>query len=126
VGVDRRRWPVAITCGVESTLFLATGLLVGLLGQSQLAAHRIALNVASVAFMVPLAISQAANVRVGFWSHEAQPLAARHAGFVALAWGVGFMSLSRLFLVTAPRFIVGLGTVSIFNRYQPPTMVLLR
>ncbi|MFP3693084.1 MATE family efflux transporter, partial [Burkholderia sp. SIMBA_048] len=61
-------WPVANTYGVESMLFLATGLMVGLLGESQLAAHQIALNVASVAFMVPLAIGQAANVRVGFWS----------------------------------------------------------
>ncbi|MGF6755339.1 MATE family efflux transporter [Paraburkholderia sp. GAS334] len=101
-------WPVAITYGVESTLFLATGLMVGLLGESQLAAHQIALNVASVAFMVPLAIGQAANVRVGYWSGAGQPLAARHAGFVALALGVGFMVLSGLVLIIAPHAIVGL------------------
>ena len=51
-------WPVAITYGVESTLFLATGLTIGVLGATSLAAHQIALNVASVAFMVPLAISR--------------------------------------------------------------------
>ncbi|RFU46722.1 MATE family efflux transporter [Paraburkholderia sp. DHOC27] len=101
-------WPVAITYGVESTLFLATGLMVGLLGEAQLAAHQIALNVASVAFMVPLAIGQAANVRVGFWSGAGHPLAARHAGFVALALGVGFMSMSGLVLILAPHWIVGL------------------
>jgi len=101
-------WPVAITYGVESTLFLATGLMVGLLGEAQLAAHQIALNVASVAFMVPLAIGQAANVRVGFWSGAGQPLAARHAGFVALALGVGFMTMSGLVLILVPRAIVGL------------------
>ncbi|MGF6601679.1 MATE family multidrug resistance protein [Paraburkholderia sp. GAS448] len=101
-------WPVAITYGVESTLFLATGLMVGLLGEAQLAAHQIALNVASVAFMVPLAIGQAANVRVGFWVGAGQPLAARHAGFVALALGVGFMTMSGLVLVLAPHAIVGL------------------
>jgi MATE family, multidrug efflux pump len=101
-------WPVAITYGVESLLFLATGLMVGLFGESQLAAHQIALNVASVAFMVPLAIGQAANVRVGYWSGAGVPLAARHAGFVALGLGVGFMSLSGLVMVTAPHWIVGL------------------
>lgn len=101
-------WPVAITYGVESTLFLATGLMVGVLGESQLAAHQIALNVASVSFMVPLSIGQAANVRVGFWEGAAQPLAARHAGFVALALGVAFMSLSGLVLIVAPHWIVGL------------------
>ncbi|MFC0573256.1 MATE family efflux transporter [Paraburkholderia solisilvae] len=101
-------WPVAITFGVESLLFLATGLMVGLFGEVQLAAHQIALNVASVWFMVPLAIGQAANVRVGFWSGAGMPLAARHAGFVALALGVAFMSLSGLVMIVAPHWIVGL------------------
>jgi MATE family multidrug resistance protein len=66
------------------------------------------MNVASVAFMVPLAIGQAANVRVGYWSGAGQPLAARHAGFVAIALGVAFMSLSGLVLILAPHWIVGL------------------
>jgi len=101
-------WPVAITYGVESTLFLGTGLMIGLLGETQLAAHQIALNVASVSFMVPLAIGQAANVRVGYWLGAGQPVAARHAGFVALGLGVAFMSLSGLALIVAPRAIVGL------------------
>jgi MATE family multidrug resistance protein len=101
-------WPVAITYGVESTLFLATGMMVGLLGESPLAAHQIALNVASVAFMVPLAIGQAANVRVGYWIGAGVPVAARHAGFVALALGVGFMMCSGLVLIVAPHAIVGL------------------
>ncbi|WP_033537096.1 MATE family efflux transporter [Caballeronia zhejiangensis] len=101
-------WPVAITYGVESTLFLATGMMVGLLGEAPLAAHQIALNVASVAFMVPLAIGQAANVRVGYWVGAGVPVAARHAGFVALALGVGFMMCSGLVLIAVPRAIVGL------------------
>ncbi|WP_186144151.1 MATE family efflux transporter [Burkholderia gladioli] len=101
-------WPVAITYGVESTLFLATGLTIGVLGESSLAAHQIALNVASVAFMVPLAIGQAANVRVGYWMGAGQPLAARHAGFAAIGLGVAFMSLSGLLLIVAPHAIVGL------------------
>jgi MATE family multidrug resistance protein len=100
-------WPVAITYGVEAALFLVTGLMAGLLGEAPLAAHQIALNVASSAFMVPLAIGQAANVRVGFWSGAGQPLAARHAGFAALGLGVAFMSLSGLVLVSAPHMIVG-------------------
>jgi multidrug resistance protein, MATE family len=101
-------WPVAITYGVESTLFLATGMMVGLLGEASLAAHQIALNVASVAFMVPLAIGQAANVRVGYWIGAGVPVAARHAGFVAIALGVGFMMCSGLVLITVPHAIVGL------------------
>jgi MATE family multidrug resistance protein len=82
--------------------------MIGLLGEKQLAAHQIALNVASVSFMVPLAIGQAANVRVSYWSGAGQPLAARHAGFAALGLGVAFMSLSGLVLILAPHAIVGL------------------
>jgi MATE family multidrug resistance protein len=58
--------------------------------------------------MVPLAIGQAANVRVGYWVGAGVPVAARHAGFVALALGVGFMVCSGLVLITVPRTIVGL------------------
>ncbi|RQH09674.1 MATE family efflux transporter [Paraburkholderia dinghuensis] len=101
-------WPVAITYAVEATLFLATGLLMGLLGAMPLAAHQIALNVASMTFMVPLAIGQAANVRVGYWAGAGEPRAARHAGFAALGLGVGFMSMSALVMVLAPHWIVGL------------------
>jgi multidrug resistance protein, MATE family len=101
-------WPVAITYGVESTLFLATGLTVGILGANALAAHQIALNVASVTFMVPLAIGQAANVRISFWSGAGQPAAARHAGFVAIGIGVAFMALSGFVMLVAPRTIIGL------------------
>ncbi|AJK45487.1 MATE family efflux transporter [Burkholderia plantarii] len=101
-------WPVAITYGVESTLFLATGLTIGVLGESSLAAHQIALNIASVTFMVPLAIGQAANVRVSYWTGAGAPLAARHAGFVAIGLGVAFMSLSGLVMIVAPHAIVGL------------------
>ncbi|WP_179402568.1 MATE family efflux transporter [Burkholderia guangdongensis] len=101
-------WPVAITYGVESTLFLATGLTIGVLGEAALAAHQIALNVAATAFMVPLAIGQAANVRVGYWVGAGEPVAARHAGFVALGLGVAFMSMSGLAMTIAPHAIVGL------------------
>lgn len=101
-------WPVAITYAVEATLFLATGLLAGLLGEMPLAAHQIALNVASVSFMVPLSIGQAANVRVGYWIGAGVPRAARHAGFVALGLGVAFMTLSALVMVLAPHSIVRL------------------
>ncbi len=101
-------WPVAITYGVESMLFLCTGLFIGLMGEKPLAAHQIAMSVSSVTFMVPLAIGQAANVRVGYWMGAGDRVAARHAGFVALALGVAYMSMTGLLFIVAPRAIVGL------------------
>ncbi len=93
---------------VESLLFLATGVLAGALGPTVLAAHMIALSVASVAFMVPLAISQTANVRVATAMGAGQRAAARRAGFSAIAVAVVFMACSALLLTLAPRAIAGL------------------
>ncbi|KAG0162839.1 hypothetical protein DFQ28_006191 [Apophysomyces sp. BC1034] len=108
-------WPVAVIYGVETLLFLATSLVVGTLGVVALAAHQIALNVASVAFMVPLAIAQAANVRVGYWSGACHPAEARRAGFVALALGGGFMAASGTVMTLVPHGII----VLYLNPHEP-------
>ena len=100
--------PVAATVAVEAGLFLATGILAAALGREVLAAHMIALSVASVTFMVPLAISQAANVRVANAQGAGKLEAARRAGFVAIALGAGFMAASALVLSLVPGVIVHL------------------
>jgi len=100
--------PVGGTVVVEATLFLATALMVGVLGAVQLAAHTVAISVASVAFMVPLAISQAANVRVAHAAGAGEAAAARRAGFVAIGLAASFMSCTALLMMTAPHLIVGL------------------
>ena len=50
-------WPIGLTLGFEVGLFTITALLMGLLGATQLAAHQIALQTASLTFMVPLGLS---------------------------------------------------------------------
>ena len=100
--------PVAITVMVEAALFLATGLVVGVLGPAQLAAHTVAISVASVTFMVPMAIAQAANVRVSHEIGAGNPAAARRAGFVAIAMAAAFMGCTALIMVAMPRPIVGI------------------
>lgn len=64
------------------------------------AGHQVALNLASLAFMVPLGLSMAASVRVGNAIGRGDPSAAERAARVALVGGFGFMSLtSTLFLL---------------------------
>jgi MATE family multidrug resistance protein len=86
-------WPIAGIYLLEIGLFSGSGLLMGWFGPVALAAHQICLNLASLTFMVPMAISQAATVRVGFHVGGGALHRARAAGFAALALGVGFMSL---------------------------------
>jgi MATE family multidrug resistance protein len=100
--------PVGVTQVVEAALFLVTALLVGALGPIPLAAHTVAISVASVTFMVPLAISQAANVRVGYEAGAGRPAAARRAGLTAIGLAAGFMGCSALVMLTAPLAVVGL------------------
>ena len=57
--------PIGITLVMEVGLFASAGFLIGRIGIAELAAHQIALQCASVTFMVPLGLAQAATVRVG-------------------------------------------------------------
>jgi len=57
--------PIGVTVLAEAGLFTAASLLMGSIGTIELAAHGIALQLASIAFMIPLGLAQAATVRVG-------------------------------------------------------------
>jgi MATE family multidrug resistance protein len=82
-----------------------TGILMGLLGADALGAHQLVLNVASVTFMVPLGLGQAATVRVAFQLGLGAPAAARRAGYVAVALGASFMVTMAMLLLLMPRTI---------------------
>ncbi|MDO9414733.1 MATE family efflux transporter [Pararhizobium sp.] len=57
--------PIAITILAEVSLFTVASLLMGMIGTVELAAHGIALQFASIAFMIPLGLAQVATVRIG-------------------------------------------------------------
>jgi MATE family multidrug resistance protein len=97
--------PVSVTTLVEATLFLATGLMVGLIGPMVLAAHTVALSTASVTFMVPMAVGAAANVRVAHEIGAGRPAAARLAGLVAIGMAGVFMGGTALVMMAEPRAI---------------------
>lgn len=101
-------WPMAITFAVEALLFLAAALMMGTLGVTALAAHQVAINIASTTFMVPLAVSQAANVRVAYHLGAQNPRAARAAGGAAFVLGVGFMAAAAIVMFVAPESLARL------------------
>ena len=93
---------------MEVGLFATAGFLIGLIGTAQLAAHQIALQCASVAFMVPLGLAQAATVRVGLAAGAGDAQGVWRAGIAALAIGGLFMLATATMMWTAPEAIVGL------------------
>jgi len=100
--------PMAAAMGFEITGFNCAAFLMGLISAEALAAHAIALQVASATFMVPLGIAQAATVRVGLAAGAGAPEGVRRAGWSALVLGVGFMSFMAALLLLAPWPIVHL------------------
>jgi MATE family multidrug resistance protein len=99
--------PAALQLTVEVGVFAAATALAGRLDAGSLAAHQIALNVASITFMVPMGISSAGAVRVGNAVGRGDPHGAAWAGWAALAFGAGFMSLAAVALVAMPAPIIG-------------------
>ena len=88
--------PIALAVVFEGGLFGGAGLLMGLFGVEAVAAHAIAINIASVTFQLPLGIAQAATIRVGLAFGAADRAAITRAGRVALAVGIGVMGLTAI------------------------------
>jgi multidrug resistance protein, MATE family len=82
----------------------------GLLTPVALATHSIALQYASVTYMVPLGMSAAAAVSVGHALGAGDPSRARRAGWLALGLGTGFMLLAALVFLLVPRPLIMLYT----------------
>lgn len=90
--------PIGVQVGVEFGAFAVVGLLMGLLGTLAVASHQVALNLAALAFMVPLGVAQAAAVLVGRAVGRVDPPAARRAAGAGLLTGGAFMvSTAALF-----------------------------
>jgi len=90
--------PAASQLLAEVGGFTLATFLIGRLGSLALAGHQIALNVASITFMVPMGISSAAAVRVGHAVGARDARGAAHAGWMAILFSVCFMSFSGLML----------------------------
>ena len=88
--------PIALQISSEIWAFSGASLLVGWLGPVPLAAHAVALNLASLAFMAPLGVSIGAVTRVGNLLGAGNPHAAQRAAWVAMALGAGVMTISAL------------------------------
>ena len=106
--VWRLGFPIAVTLGMEVTIFNAAVFLMGLIGEAELAAHAVAIQIASLCFMVPLGIGQATTVRVGLAYGRRDRVGVARAGWTAFGVTMGFMVCLATLMLAAPRFLVGL------------------
>lgn len=102
--------PAAAHLLFEVGIFTAATALAGRLEPASLAAHHIALNIASVIFMVPLGVASAGAVLVGQGIGRRDGPAAARAGWTALLLVVAIMLTSATAMWSWPSLWVGLFT----------------
>jgi len=102
--------PIGTQMLFEWGAFGTVALLMGWLGTVQVAAHQVAINLASLTFMVPLGVSSAAAVVVGHAVGRDDPDGVRRSSFAALMVGAGFMSLTAIIFFSIPGFLAGMYT----------------
>ncbi len=95
-GLLRVGIPIGVMIFFEGSMFVVAALLIGTLGALPIAAHQVAINFASMAFMVPLGLAGAITVRVGNALGRADAEGARRAGLV----GIGIAGVCGLFSAT--------------------------
>ena len=118
---ERPRWPpirsllatglpIGVTVAMEGSLFIVTALLIGRLGAVPVAAHQIAINVASLCFMIPMGLAEATTVRVGHALGRGSAFDVRRAAFAGYALALATQSFSALALLLGHDALVALYT----------------
>ena len=100
--------PIGVTITMEGGLFAVTALLIGRLGEVQVAAHQVALNVASMCFMLPFGIAEATTVRVGHAFGRGDRDGLRRAAFAGFALMLCTQTASALLLLFGHGAVAGL------------------
>ncbi|HSL17535.1 MAG TPA: MATE family efflux transporter [Methylomirabilota bacterium] len=94
--------PIGFQLQLEIVAFTVIALLMGGMGTTVMAAHQVAINLASLTFMVPLGVAQATAVRVGNAIGSGNSDGARRAASSGLLLGAGFMALTAVLFIGLP------------------------
>ncbi|KZM50623.1 MATE family efflux transporter [Labrenzia sp. OB1] len=99
--------PIALTIIAEGALFTASSIMIGWLGTLPLAGHGIALQIASLTFMVPVGFSVAAMTRVSLAAGRGDHVAVGRAGWTALGVTMICMGSFAVLFWSLPETLVG-------------------
>ena len=102
--------PMGVSVFMEGSLFVATALLVGTLGTTQMAAHQIAILMASLCFMVPLGVAMATTVRVGHAVGAGDLSGVRWSAAAGYSLAMIAQTLSAVVLVAGAAWLASLFT----------------
>lgn len=102
--------PIGISSSMEVSMFAAVSLLISTLSTIQIAAHQIAINFASICFMIPLGLSIAISARVGNSIGRGKPQEARFRGYIGVSISTLFMIGTATILFLFPKAITSIYT----------------
>jgi len=101
-------WPIGLTSLAEGGLFSASAVMMGWIGAIELAAHGIAIQLASLTFMVHIGFSQAATVRAGRALGRRDELSLRRGGITAIGMSALFAVVTSVIFLALPETLVSL------------------
>lgn len=117
--------PIGLQMAAEVGIFALAGFLIGRMGTGLLAAHQIALTLASLTFTVAVGIGAATSVRVGRAVGAGDTPGARLAGKAGIIGGGAWMSISALLFLIFPATLAGILTdqADVIERAVPLLMI---
>lgn len=98
--------PIAMTIFFEFSMFAICAFAMGAVGAKQLAAHQIAIQTASMTYMIALGIGLATSVRVGMFAGKQDMAGAKVAGQIGMLVSSGAMFLMAILFWTVPETII--------------------
>jgi MATE family multidrug resistance protein len=100
--------PNGFGIAAEVGLFAVVSLLMGTFGVTAIAGHQVAINIASVTFMLPMGLSIAISIRVGQAKGRGDYVATRYIGYAGIILSVLIMAVTATVFVNFPEMIVAL------------------
>ena len=105
--------PIGIGIFIELSMFSGAAIILSILGETVVASHSVAINIASLFFMVPLAIGLAAATRVGNLIGESNPYQAKTASISTIYLCMIGALINSFIIVVFGSEIVGLYTTEV-------------
>ena len=105
--------PIGLGIFIELSMFSGAAIILSVLGEIVVAGHSVAINIASLFFMVPLAIGLASSTRVGNLIGERNPKQAKVAASSTIMLCMMGALMNSVIIILFGSYIVGLYTTEL-------------
>lgn len=100
--------PIFVTIAAEAGIFGAAAFIMGRIGTLELAAHTLAIQIAAMAFQVPMGMSQAATIRVGYFHGAGLAEGVHRSGWTAIAITLAVMVFTAAAMLAIPHSLLSI------------------